>query len=170
MSSLMMQDTPQLQQYRQIREQIAALEEQANQIAREVRKQALDHARALIREFDFTAEELQVVPKAARKSGGGSSASSSGAQVPPKYRDPASGATWTGRGVVPAWLRDKPNRDDYLIEKQEAAGTPSDTQSTPPEPKPDAAPNALTAQPAVWPFPKPSEERPALTTQTSNAA
>jgi H-NS histone family len=33
---------------------------------------------------------------------------------PPKYRDPASGATWTGMGKQPYWIEG--NRDDYLIE------------------------------------------------------
>jgi DNA-binding protein H-NS len=35
----------------------------------------------------------------------------------PKYRDPVSGATWSGRGPAPAWLAAAKNRDDYLIEK-----------------------------------------------------
>jgi DNA-binding protein H-NS len=34
--------------------------------------------------------------------------------VPPKYRDPKSGATRSGRGRAPAWLADK-NRDKFLI-------------------------------------------------------
>ncbi|MFP4891196.1 H-NS family nucleoid-associated regulatory protein [Paraburkholderia sp. EG304] len=36
------------------------------------------------------------------------------ATVPPKYRDPATGATWSGRGKAPAWIRDE-DRDDFLI-------------------------------------------------------
>jgi DNA-binding protein H-NS len=32
-----------------------------------------------------------------------------------KYRDPATGATWSGRGRVPQWIADK-NRDDFLIQ------------------------------------------------------
>jgi DNA-binding protein H-NS len=35
-------------------------------------------------------------------------------KVAPKYRDPATGQTWTGRGKTPRWLQDK-NRDDFLI-------------------------------------------------------
>ncbi|MGD7248155.1 H-NS family nucleoid-associated regulatory protein, partial [Ralstonia pseudosolanacearum] len=31
----------------------------------------------------------------------------------PKYRDPKTGATWTGRGRAPAWIGK--NRDKYLI-------------------------------------------------------
>jgi DNA-binding protein H-NS len=32
-----------------------------------------------------------------------------------KYRDPATGATWSGRGRAPQWIADK-NRDDFLIQ------------------------------------------------------
>ncbi|MDP1329472.1 H-NS family nucleoid-associated regulatory protein, partial [Klebsiella pneumoniae] len=34
--------------------------------------------------------------------------------VPPKYRDPKTGATWSGRGRAPAWIGK--NRDRFLIE------------------------------------------------------
>jgi DNA-binding protein H-NS len=37
------------------------------------------------------------------------------ASPPPKYRDPASGKTWSGRGSEPVWMDG--NRDDYLINK-----------------------------------------------------
>jgi DNA-binding protein H-NS len=32
----------------------------------------------------------------------------------PKYRDPATGATWSGRGRPPRWLKDK-KRERFLI-------------------------------------------------------
>ena len=35
--------------------------------------------------------------------------------VAAKYKDPVSGATWTGRGRAPLWLKDK-DRDTYLIQ------------------------------------------------------
>lgn len=38
-----------------------------------------------------------------------------GTVVEPKYRDPESGATWTGRGLEPRWIRGR-NRDEFLIE------------------------------------------------------
>ena len=34
--------------------------------------------------------------------------------APPKYRDPATGATWTGRGKAPAWIVDK-DREQFAI-------------------------------------------------------
>ena len=36
--------------------------------------------------------------------------------VAPKYADPKSGATWTGRGRAPAWIRDVKDRSKFLIE------------------------------------------------------
>jgi DNA-binding protein H-NS len=36
-----------------------------------------------------------------------------------KYRDPVSGATWSGRGRAPAWIAGK-DRDAYLVDKHEA--------------------------------------------------
>ncbi|WP_321929735.1 H-NS family nucleoid-associated regulatory protein [Paraburkholderia guartelaensis] len=40
---------------------------------------------------------------------------------PPKYRDPKTGATWSGRGTAPAWLAGAKDRSKFLIEKAEAA-------------------------------------------------
>ena len=34
----------------------------------------------------------------------------------PKYRDPKSGATWSGRGPAPAWLAGAKDRTKFLIE------------------------------------------------------
>jgi DNA-binding protein H-NS len=36
--------------------------------------------------------------------------------VAPKYRDPDSGSTWSGRGKPPKWIAGK-DRDQYLIQK-----------------------------------------------------
>jgi DNA-binding protein H-NS len=40
------------------------------------------------------------------------------APIEPKYRDPATGNTWSGRGKPPRWLQG--NRDDFLIGKDQA--------------------------------------------------
>jgi DNA-binding protein H-NS len=50
----------------------------------------------------------------------------------PKYRDPATGATWSGRGPAPAWLASAKDRTDYLIDKTSAASadaTPAKTST-----------------------------------------
>lgn len=38
------------------------------------------------------------------------------AGVAPKYQDPASGKTWSGRGKPPLWIAGQ-NRDKFLIQK-----------------------------------------------------
>ena len=52
-----------------------------------------------------------------------------GVKAKPKYRDPATGAIWTGRGKPPVWLRDK-NFDDFLIPKEELETASADVDST----------------------------------------
>lgn len=37
-----------------------------------------------------------------------------GVAAKPKYQDPVSGATWSGRGKEPIWIRGK-NRDEFTI-------------------------------------------------------
>lgn len=40
---------------------------------------------------------------------------------PPRYRNPATGETWSGFGRRPAWIKTYAERDDYLIEDQQQA-------------------------------------------------
>ncbi len=51
--------------------------------------------------------------------GGRNGASVRGSKVPPKYRHPATGETWSGRGDVASWLsaelKDGKKREDFLI-------------------------------------------------------
>ncbi|EDT37600.1 H-NS histone family protein [Burkholderia ambifaria] len=35
-------------------------------------------------------------------------------EVEPKYMDPQTGKTWSGRGRMPLWMRDK-RKEDYLL-------------------------------------------------------
>ena len=59
--------------------------------------QAIARVRQLMVEHGLTAADL--VAKAPAKTG------HTGKKVAPKYRDPVSGATWTGRGLKPKWLQ-----------------------------------------------------------------
>ncbi|ALL68264.1 histone family protein [Paraburkholderia caribensis MBA4] len=43
----------------------------------------------------------------------------------PKYHDPSTGATWSGRGPAPAWLAGVKDRGSYLIEKADANEAPA---------------------------------------------
>jgi DNA-binding protein H-NS len=78
---------------------------------------AISRAQALVAEFGLSASDIfgggraakaPKAPKAAKEPKLG------GAKVAPKYRNPATGTTWTGRGKPPRWLDGK-NRADFLI-------------------------------------------------------
>jgi DNA-binding protein H-NS len=82
-----------------------ALEQQINDLRKNERQGAIAKAREIIAEFELTADDLFV--KGAKVAGTRSKAA-------PKYIDPATGKTWTGRGKPPLWIAGK-NKDDYLI-------------------------------------------------------
>jgi DNA-binding protein H-NS len=67
----------------------------------------IEHIKAQIAEYGITAEELGFSSRrtASRKTG----------DLPPKYRDPKTGKTWTGRGRAPAWIGKR--REKFLIEQ-----------------------------------------------------
>jgi DNA-binding protein H-NS len=54
-------------------------------------------------------------------SNGGSAGSVKGSRVPPKYKHPKTGETWSGRGGVAGWLAKEikggKKREDFLIAK-----------------------------------------------------
>ncbi|MGW8394490.1 H-NS histone family protein [Pseudoduganella sp. HUAS MS19] len=92
--------------YAEIKAQIAELEAKA----KEARAVELAGAKAKIAEimatYGLTLEDLRGAKQA--------KSSNVRQRVPAKYRDAATGATWTGRGRVPLWLVGK-NREDFLI-------------------------------------------------------
>lgn len=79
--------------------QKAALEKQIVDAQREEKAAAITQIKALMAQYGLTLADLgQRAAAAPRRAHGG------GAKVPPKYRDPATGATWSGRGLKPRWL------------------------------------------------------------------
>ncbi len=80
--------------------QKAELEKQIVDAQREERAAAIAQIRALMSQYGLTLADIGArssAPPPKRSAGGG-------AKVPPKYRDPATGATWSGRGLKPKWL------------------------------------------------------------------
>jgi DNA-binding protein H-NS len=78
--------------------QKAALEKQIAEAQRAARSDAIGKVKALMSEYGLTAADLAGKAPAAAKS-------DSTKKVAAKYRDPASGQTWTGRGLKPKWLQ-----------------------------------------------------------------
>ena len=86
--------------------QLAALQLQREEVRRNELKSAVDQVRKLVSDYGLT--EQDVFPPARGRS------VSAGSKVAPKYRDPATGATWTGRGKAPKWI-DGQDRNKFAI-------------------------------------------------------
>ncbi|GLU33474.1 H-NS histone family protein [Trinickia caryophylli] len=94
--------------YRQLTEQLAKVQAQMAAAREKEMSATIEQIKAQIAEYGITAEELGFTGKrTARK------ASSGG--LPPKYMDPKTGKTWSGRGRAPAWLGKR--RERFLIQQ-----------------------------------------------------
>jgi DNA-binding protein H-NS len=83
------------------------LDQQIKDVRRSELTAVLASIRAQVRQFGFTASD--VFP-----SSGSHSRSKTLGKVAPKYRDPASGKTWTGRGKTPKWIEGQ-ERNQFII-------------------------------------------------------
>ncbi|MCL4670124.1 DNA-binding protein [Burkholderia ubonensis] len=91
----------------ELQHQIQQLQQQAEAMRREEAGLVIAKLRAAVLEFGITPNDIfGARAKQVRRS-----QRSPAAQ---KYRDPLSGATWSGRGRAPRWIAGR-NRDDFLI-------------------------------------------------------
>lgn len=82
----------------QLLAQKAALEAQIEAARKAENAEAIAQVKALIAEHGLTQQDIFGGAKRGRKASG---------LVAAKYRDPATGATWTGRGKAPKWIEGK---------------------------------------------------------------
>jgi DNA-binding protein H-NS len=94
--------------FKELKAQMAALEEQAAAARAVEFEEVLADIRAKVADYGFTQRDIFGRRRGTR-------AASAGHVVPPKYLDPKTGATWSGRGRAPNWIKDVKNRDRYLI-------------------------------------------------------
>ncbi len=95
---------PIMSSYKELLVKKAELERQiATQRSVEVAS-AIANVKELIEEFNLT--EKDIFTSRLHKT--------SGVKVEAKYRDPATGATWSGRGKPPRWIQGK-ERSDFTI-------------------------------------------------------
>lgn len=92
--------------YQDLLKQKAALDQQIVLARQRETDNALNTVRSLVQQFGLTERQVFASGKTRQ--------STAGVKVPPKYRDPATGATWTGRGVAPRWIAGL-RREDFLI-------------------------------------------------------
>ena len=75
-----------------------AIDRQIRSAKSSQRAGAVAQIRQLMQENGLSIEDV-AQPRTSKKA-----ATAGGKKVAPKYRDPVSGATWSGRGLKPKWL------------------------------------------------------------------
>ncbi len=87
--------------YKELLAKKQSLDQQIAEAKKSESKAALATVLELVAEFGFTAQ--QVFPW-----------KPAGVKAPAKYRDPVTGATWSGRGKPPNWIANK-DREAFEI-------------------------------------------------------
>ncbi|VWB62826.1 DNA-binding protein [Burkholderia lata] len=96
--------------YKELKAQMDALAEKT-EAARVAEFQAVvDDIRAKVAAYGVTEKDIFGTRRAR-------SATQAKAPVEAKYRDPKTGATWSGRGRAPSWIKDAKNRNRFLIQE-----------------------------------------------------
>ena len=95
--------------YDELRAKAAEILAQAEQVKAEEKQQAARACRAMIASYGITAKDLGLEKPVKVKTG-----PKPGNKVAAKYRDPQSGATWSGRGKTPKWINGA-DRSQYAI-------------------------------------------------------
>jgi DNA-binding protein H-NS len=109
----------------QIQARIKKLQEQAEALVTKRAQGALDQIRELMLKHGLTTHDIEARAKAKRDraqaarlglDGKGKSAGARKGILPPKYRDPKTGATWSGHARPPAWIKNVKDRSKFLID------------------------------------------------------
>jgi len=95
--------------YEELRAKAAEILAQAEQVKAEERQKTIDTVRVMISTYGITAKDLGLDKSPKVKTG-----PKPGNKIAAKYRDPASGATWSGRGKTPRWINGA-DRSQYAI-------------------------------------------------------
>lgn len=85
-----------MSEYQKMLQQIEKLQAEAEALRQKELQGVIADIRAKIAEHQITAKDLF----------GRSTSGKAKSTVSPKYRNPATGDTWTGRGRAPRWLAD----------------------------------------------------------------
>jgi DNA-binding protein H-NS len=81
--------------------QKAALDKQIAETQRQERADAIAKVKSLMAEYGLSAADIVGKTNSAPRP----ASTTSGKKVAPKYRNPDTGETWTGRGLQPNWLK-----------------------------------------------------------------
>ena len=94
-----------MSQYKDLLKQREELEAKIAEARNAEVASAIAQVRQLVLDYSLTERDVF---------GGVRTSSAKGSTVAPKYKDPVTGATWTGRGKPPRWIADK-ERAQFVI-------------------------------------------------------
>ncbi len=97
--------------YKELLKERDLLEAKIQEARRAELASALQTVRTLVNEYQLTQQQVFPPTRGPRSL---VASAGTGSKVAPKYRNPATGQTWTGRGKAPKWI-DGQNRDQFLI-------------------------------------------------------
>lgn len=108
----------------QLEGQIQKLQRRADALREKKSGEVIAKIRAMMDEFGITTDDLAKAgsgtgKKRGRPAGAGNASGAkkkTASRLPPKYRDPVSGATWSGHARPPSWIKDAPDRSAFLID------------------------------------------------------
>ena len=105
-----------------IQKEITRLQKQAQALQAKQRTPVIASIVRSMREYDISPEDITAAynKKKATRAGTPRAADAVKRTVPPKYKNPQTGATWTGRGKAPRWIADAEaegkSREQFLIQ------------------------------------------------------
>lgn len=98
--------------YKELLAQRENLERQIEEAKSREYAEVLNEIKQKMADYGITLQELS----GGRSAKGAKAGTRARAGVAPKYRDPESGSTWSGRGKPPKWIAGQ-ERDNFLIQK-----------------------------------------------------
>lgn len=108
----------------QIQEKMKRLQAQAEAIIATKAQKAVDQIREIMIKHGLTTADIEAQAKARRERVRGASVraarkeakpAATKGKLPPKYRNPKTGETWSGHARPPVWIKDVKDRSKFLI-------------------------------------------------------
>jgi DNA-binding protein H-NS len=109
----------------QIQDKMKRLQAQADAMLARQAQKVVDQIRRLMLEHGLTTADIEARAKARRESTKATArntakvpttAKPGGGKLPAKYRDPKTGATWSGKARPPKWIANAKDRSKFLID------------------------------------------------------
>jgi DNA-binding protein H-NS len=110
----------------QLQTRMKKLQAQTEALLAKRAQAAVDHIRELMLKHGLTTKDIEARAKARREAkaagrhlsnGVAKAAAKTKGKMPPKYRDPKTGATWSGHARPPAWIKNVKDRTRFLIDE-----------------------------------------------------